>query len=252
MKRFACRLLVSILLFLSTVSARLAAQRLTPADEVDPLVGTAKSIRPTMWESNGATFPGVLAPFGMVQITPDGYHYTDTQIRGFSYLDHSSGWGSSGRFLIFPYTGTVANPSSYTHDHEKAHPWQYDVDLADYHIHASFTATLHAGYARFVFPASTESHIRLSDLSKLTIIADTGLTGYCQGTWFTAHFSKPFHVGHLDSTEITVDFTTTAGETIDIRTGFSTTSITAAAANLRQEMPTGDFESYSHEGRQRW
>ena len=269
MKRFACRLLFSSLLFISVVAAsqsipphaaatnpiasRPGPAHPDPADEVDPLIGTAKSIRPTMWESNGATFPGVLAPFGMVQITPDGYHYTDTHIRGFSYLDHSSGWGSSGRFLILPYTGPVAGPAAFTHAHEEAHPWRYDVDLTDEPIHASFTATLHVGFARFAFPASTQTHIRLSDVSKLTIVADTILTGCCQGTWFTAHFSRPFRVGRIDSTQIILDFTTTAAaRTIDIRTGFSTTSLTAAAANLREEMPTNDFEKYSREGRHRW
>jgi hypothetical protein len=42
-------------------------------------IGTAKSTQRTIWESNGATFPCVLAPFGMVQITPNGYRYTDSR-----------------------------------------------------------------------------------------------------------------------------------------------------------------------------
>jgi putative alpha-1,2-mannosidase len=225
--------------------------RPTPADEVNPLIGTAKSTQRTVWESNGATFPGVLAPFGMVQITPNAYRYTDTHITAFSYLNHSSGWSSSGSFLIMPYTSSVDSPSSFSHRGETSHPWQYDVDLLSYHIHCSFTATIHGGLARFVFPASGQSHILLSDVSDVTIVADTALTGKCHGTWFIARFSKPFRLRPQPSA-IRLDYTTTAGETIEVRTGFSKTSIAAAADNLQQEMPGDDFASISRRGKQIW
>jgi putative alpha-1,2-mannosidase len=238
------------------------APHLTPADEVDPLIGTAKSTQRTVWESNGATFPAVLAPFGMVQITPDAYRYTDTHITAFSYLNHSSGWGSSGNFLIMPYTSPVNSPSSFSHRRETSHPWQYDVDLLSYHIHCSFTATVHGGLARFVFPASGQSHILLSDVSDVTIVADTVLTGNCHGTWFIARFSKPFRLQPQPSTAppqpmtppsaIRLDYTTTPGEIIEVRTGFSNTSIAAAADNLQQEMPDDDFGQYSRQSRQTW
>ncbi len=93
------------------LSTRLFAQPTEePADAVNPLIGTAKSIRRTMWESNGATFPGVLTPFGMVQITPDGYRYTNSRSAA-SATWIISGRGASGSFLILPYTGPVARPS---------------------------------------------------------------------------------------------------------------------------------------------
>lgn len=218
------------------------------------MIGTAKSVRPTMWESNGATFPGVLAPFGMVQITPDGYHYTDKQIRGFSYLDHSSGWGSSGRFLLLPYTGDSARPSSFDHRREEAHPWKYAIDLDDFNVHASFVATIHAGYARLRFPNSRGSaeHILLSDVSGVAAIGDTCLIGRCGETWFTARFSKRFFWGQRNSSSVRLDFGVSDGENIDVRTAFSVTSAAAAEANLLAEMPLFDFERYSANGRQLW
>lgn len=276
------------------------AQGVGPADEVDPLIGTAKSSHRTVWESNGATFPGVLVPFGMVQITPDAYHYTDTQIRGFSYLDHHSGWGSGGSFLIMPYIGPDFHPSSFVHDREQSHPWQYDVDLADFGIHASFTATAHAGLARFSFPASGQSHILITDVSGVKFISDTSFTGQSHGTWFIAFSSRPFRwrpegtneaprktgpvSGNISassgnppangkdsaitgkdplaagststipgsSSEVRLDYTTTAGEVIDIRIGFSETSFDAAARNLLQEMPDNDFEKISRETKKVW
>ncbi len=236
-------------------ATRLLAQPATtqPADAVNPLIGTAKSTQRTVWESNGATFPGVLAPYGMVQITPDRYRYADTHIKGFSYLDHSSGWGSGGSFLLLSYTGKTANPSSFSHQRESSHPWQYDVDLLDYQIHASFTATTHAGLARFTFPASKDAHIVLSGVSDLTLLSDTVLTGECRGTWFIAYFSKPFHTPDTSKTQqVRFDFTTNAGEIIEIRTGFSRTSPAAAAANLRSEMPSTDFNHISQHGRAVW
>jgi putative alpha-1,2-mannosidase len=227
-----------------------------PADAVNPLIGTAKSIQRTIWESNGATFPGVLAPFGMVQITPDGYRYTDTHIKGFSYLDHASGWGAGGSFLILPYTGPIASPSSFSHSREISHPWQYDVDLSDYRIHAAFTATVHAGLARFTFPASSQAHILLSDVSDINFLSDTVLTGQCHGYWFVAHFSKPFQVQKPEPkgsrTRLCLDYTTTAGEAITLRTAFSRTSLAAAAANLQSEMPDDDLNRISRDCRAAW
>jgi predicted alpha-1,2-mannosidase len=256
---------LSLLVFSTGLLAQQADTDFQPADLVNPLIGTAKSTQPTVWESNGATFPGVLAPFGMVQITPDGYRYADTHISGFSYLDHTSGWGSRGSFLILPYTGPVAQPSSFSHKRESSHPWQYDVDLLDYHIHAAFAATTHASLARFTFPASTQGHIVLSGVSNVTLVSDTVLTGQCRGTWFIAHFSRPFQTqtpttkgseaqsrpAHAE-TGLRLDFTTTADETIEVRTGFSRTSQTAATANLQSEMPTADFNRISREGRAVW
>ncbi|MHA4810980.1 GH92 family glycosyl hydrolase [Flavitalea flava] len=241
-------------------------QAASPADEVDPLIGTDKSSHRTVWESNGATFPGVLLPFGMVQITPDSYHYKDTHIGGFSFLNHHSGWSSGGNFLIMPFTGPEKKSSSFLHSREQSHPWQYDVDLPDFDIHSSFTATVHAGFGRFVFPASGQSHILISDVSEVKIISDSILTGQSHGIWFIAHTSKPFHIQHSgkegdssdsnssesNSSEIRLDFTTRAGEIIDLRIGFSLTSIAGAAKNLLVEIPDHDFEKISRENKQIW
>ena len=64
---------------------------LPPTMLVNPLIGTG---------GHGHTFPGVCAPFGMMQLSPDtrydgwdgcgGYHYTDSIIYGFSHT-HLSG-----------------------------------------------------------------------------------------------------------------------------------------------------------------
>ncbi len=90
-------------------------------------------------------------------------------------------------------------------------------------------------------------------MSALTVVGDTVLTGQCRGSWFIAIFSKPFRPDHTtDGPQITLNFTTSAGEVIDVRTGFSRTSLTAATANLKSEMPGHDFNRISAENRKTW
>ncbi|RZM31672.1 MAG: glycoside hydrolase family 92 protein, partial [Sphingomonas sp.] len=89
------------------IAAPLAAQ--STYDQVDPMIGTG---------GEGHTFPGAVAPFGMVQLSPDtdtthvvrdsykwaaGYRYDDPTIQGFSHT-HFSGAGHSdlGDFLVMP------------------------------------------------------------------------------------------------------------------------------------------------------
>ncbi len=74
------------------------------AQLVNTLVGT---------DEHGHTYPGVVAPFGQVQLSPDtrlsgwdgcsGYHYSDNKIYGFSHT-HLSGTGCEdlGDFLFTP------------------------------------------------------------------------------------------------------------------------------------------------------
>src|ERR1700732_427040 len=102
MKMMKC-LLPGILSVCSLIN--LNAQKKKPVDFVNPLIGTGKSTHHTVWESNGAVFPAVLAPFGMVQIAPDGYFYSDKTIRCFSFLNHCSGWFSLAGFHLMAYTG---------------------------------------------------------------------------------------------------------------------------------------------------
>ncbi len=70
----------------------------TPADYVDPFIGTGGEIG----IGHGNVFPGACYPFGMIQLSPDngregweyasGYHYPDGMIAGFSHT-HLSGTG---------------------------------------------------------------------------------------------------------------------------------------------------------------
>ncbi|MDE3068606.1 MAG: GH92 family glycosyl hydrolase [Verrucomicrobiota bacterium] len=139
-----------------------------PAYAVQDLLQYAKPLCGTA--ADGDLFPGVAAPFGMVQWSPDtgtgrhcgGYAYEDSRIIGFS-LDHLSGAGCNygENFAFMPVPGPVtASPNTrrtafatpFSHDQEAAKPGYYAVTLGD-GIKVQLTATERSGFGRFTYPA---------------------------------------------------------------------------------------------------
>lgn len=169
----------------SFLAAPLAAQ--TGYQHADPLVGTG---------GEGHTFPGAVAPFGMVQLSPDtdsgceirqcyghaaGYRYDDPTIQGFS-LTHFSGAGHSdlGDFLIAAVAGDAVplepgdprKPGSgyrsrFSHAEEVARPGYYAVTLQDQGVRAEMTAGTRVAVERYAFPAGKAAHLVLDLRSSL-------------------------------------------------------------------------------------
>ena len=141
-----------------------------PAQHVDPLIGT-KPGGPDFGHGGGAgnTFPGAVAPFGMLQWSPDtvvhqhgGYHYDDNRIRGFS-LTHMSGSGCSdyGTVPFMPSLGTTpAAHSNFSHADEQASPGYYSVRF-DNGIRTELTADKRSGVARFTYPAGQRASLNV-------------------------------------------------------------------------------------------
>ncbi len=134
----------------------------TLTDYVNPLIGTA---------AGGDTYPGAVAPFGMVQFSPDtsspsiGYDYGDRQIQGFS-LTHMSGVGCSdfGDVFLTATTGPIKTDvadyqSTFSHRRESASPGYYQAHLSRWNVNAELTATERAGLARFTFPAGQPGNV---------------------------------------------------------------------------------------------
>ncbi len=146
---------------------------------VDPMIGTG---------GDGHTYPGAVAPFGMVQLSPDtdttctvrdcyshaaGYHYEDPTIQGFSHT-HFSGAGHSdlADFLVMPVSGDTVKlepgsakvpgsgyRSRFDHKTETAEPGYYAVTLADYGVRAEMTAGTRVGVHRYTFPSAKAAHL---------------------------------------------------------------------------------------------
>ena len=189
-----CALLLAIVLPCQAVLAQ-------GYDMVDPFIGTG---------GEGHTFPGAVAPFGMVQLSPDtnpacrirecydwaaGYRHDDPFIYGFSHT-HFSGSGHSdlGDVLVQPIAGDAVplEPAGYRSRYlkgtERAQPGYYAVTLAN-DIRTELTAGTRIGVHRYAFPAGKAAHLLL-DLrsglynypgktlwSSLRLRADGTLTG---------------------------------------------------------------------------
>ena len=190
---------------------------------VNPFIGTG---------GHGHTYPGPTAPFGLVQLSPDGgtegwdwssgYHYSDSSIIGFSHTHLSgTGIGDMADVLIMPTTGEIklepgtrTDPdigyrSRFSHDKEFAEPGYYSVHLQDYNIGVELTATPHCGMHRYTFNTNEEANL-IVDLkhgiysyvlkARLTVENNNTLVGYritggwadIQPVYFVMKFSKPF------------------------------------------------------------
>ncbi|MBB4685598.1 GH92 family glycosyl hydrolase [Amycolatopsis jiangsuensis] len=198
-----------------------------PAKWVNPFIGT----RPGGEDHGtgggaGNTFPGAVAPFGMVQWSPDtqksqpgGYFYDDDTLTGFS-LTHLSGAGcTTYQDLPFmPYVGEVStspatDPGHYTskfsHDNEHATAGAYDVTL-DSGAKVELSATQRTGSARLSYPAgaastllvNTSGSINGTDDASITIGKDS-ISGWASSgrfcgaknsyrVYFSAKFDQPF------------------------------------------------------------
>ena len=172
-RRRAIAAVLAVTLGLSASSLSAA----TSADSVNPFIGTA---------GEGHMFPGAVAPFGMVQLSPDtdtgcvlrtcyghaaGYRHEDPTIEGFSHT-HFSGAGHSdlGDLLVMPFSGdavamdpgTAASPgyrSRFSHDSEVAHPGYYAVTLDGPGVRAELTAGTRIGVHRYAFPTGKAAHL---------------------------------------------------------------------------------------------
>lgn len=194
---------------------------------VNPFVGT----RPGGADQGtgggaGNTFPGAVAPFGMVQWSPDtvksqpgGYFYDDNALTGFS-LTHLSGAGCSSYEDIpfIPYVGEVStspatDPGHYTstfsHANEHATAGEYDVKL-DSGAKVELSATQRTGSARLTYPAgasstllvNTSGSVNGTDDASISIGKDT-ISGWATSgrfcgaknsyrVYFSAKFDTPF------------------------------------------------------------
>ena len=211
-------LLIVAFIFLLFSCSTQKNERQDLAQYVKPFVGTG---------GHGHTYPGAVAPFGMIQNSPDtrmdswdgcsGYHISDTTILGFS-LTHLTGTGCNdyGDFRFAPVTGKPSfnsedYSSSFKHENESAKAGYYSVVLDDYNIKVELTASERAAMQRYTFPQTNDAHliIELQESntsaetiheSFITIESDNAISGFRRtGQWasdqylyFYAEFSKPF------------------------------------------------------------
>ncbi|MBD0724114.1 hypothetical protein B6A10_02875 [Flavobacterium sp. L1I52] len=279
---------------------------------VNPLIGTAPSTTVSALqhgedekENNAQVVPYVTVPFGMTNWTPQTkatetkciapYYYTDTKISGF----RGSHWLSGscvqdyGSMTIMPISGKLKcqaddRASHFSHDTEKASPYNYHVTLADYAIDVNMTATKRCGLFQFTFENSGEAHIIVNPNSDegegfVQINADKNeITGYnpvhkiYQGWGEKAGFSGYFvvqlskksskygvyqnekilagntQISNQENIGAYISFMVEKGETIEAKIGTSFTSIEQARKNLQAETKGVDFAQAKDNLKETW
>lgn len=152
-----------------------APQPLTPDDieyrdliqYVDPFIGT---------EGQGNVIPGPCVPHGMVKLSPDSavdtgdldaYAWETPVLEGFSHT-HLQGPGGSGygysEILLMPVVGTPPDgkvTAAFDHANEEASPGYYAVTFSESLVKAELTASAHAGFHRYTFPANSDAWVLL-------------------------------------------------------------------------------------------
>jgi len=264
---------ILFLLFAFAIASTINAQKKSPVDYVNPLMGTQS----TYALSTGNTYPAIAAPWGMNFWTPqtgkegDGwtYSYTANKIRGLKQTHQPSPWiNDYGQFSLFATSDRVVfdeneRESWFSHKSETATPYYYSVYLADYDVTAELSPTSRAALFRFTFPQTDSATIVVDAFDKgsyVKIIPEARkIVGYstrnCGGVpdnfknFFVIEFDEAFdYFGAVTNNKINfnttvtetshagavVGFKTVRGQQIHARVASSFISIEQAERNLNE------------------
>ena len=205
-------------------------------------------------DAHGHTFPGAVAPFGMIQLSPDtrpqagdwdgcsGYHYSDSVIYGFSHT-HLSGTGCDDWCDVLVTPGA----STFRHSREKAEPGFYSVRL-DNGVRVRLAAGRRCAMHEYKF---AHGPARLTvDLRHRDVLDDWSINygpGWCSGkrvstSWasgqqlyFYLEFSADGECELIDGGKAAVF--TFPGRKVSVRVGISSVSEENARQNLMSEYP---------------
>lgn len=277
--------------FFLLINIWILSQDISPADYVNPLMGTQS--KPSL--SNGNTYPAIGLPWGMNIWTPqtgkmgDGWAYTydADKIRGFKQTHQPSPWMNDyGAFAIMPGVGKMKfkeedRASWFSHKAEIAKPYFYSVYLADINVTTEFTPTERAAFFKFDFPKTDSAYVVIDALNKGSyikilpkqrkIIGYT--TKYARGkydnfkNYFIVQFDKDFDVtttwkddklvsGQLEVTSdhagAVVGFKLKNKEAVYAKVASSFISFEQAELNLKREIADRSFDQVKDNAKDVW
>ena len=254
--------------------AALTAQD-TPADLVDPFVGTLADF--------GQLSPAAVAPFGMMQLGPDtspanhaGYDHAATTLLGFSHTRGVGvGCGGAGGDLMISlrYAGQ-AGPALIDKAGETARPGTYRVRY-DGGILAEMVATRGAGVLRFTLPHAGAVDLRIdarhsyskrlaaswASLTSDDLRADLVAGTVCDQGAYHLHTAsrillngRPIHQTLTAGADdlATLHIVGKAGDAMEIRTGLSTVDGRGAASVRDVELGSKPLAAVATETRAAW
>jgi predicted alpha-1,2-mannosidase len=257
--------LAGVLLLVTYATAQ--TEKKAPVDYVNPNIGGIGQLL-------SSTSPNVIMPYGMMRIAPIttpgiGDRYLADKIYGFP----------AGGMSLMPMTGTAeTDPSKYAsmydHDIEVATPYYYAAILEKYDIKVEYTASSHAAYYRFTFPAGKAAHILFNlpqsakiDSTNNTVLSGGGGGGRGRSGYFYAELSKPISSsrtltsaqpargnarGGAGGQAILADFSSGKERQVEMRVGISSISLDQARQNLQREIQSWDFDKTKAQARKTW
>jgi putative alpha-1,2-mannosidase len=233
---------------------------------VNPFIGTAKTKVKSLWGSEGGTYPGAVAPFGFVQLTPEtnvssakGYNYTDSAIFFFSCINHKSGYpnGSSGDIYVMPVDGRSDIQIGkyhrvFQHRDEKAEPGYYSVLFRDNGTIAEATSSQRTGMLRFTFPKGITPAIFLGDMGAIEVKSKRKIYGSKQNT--VIYFNHDFTGKKEIDGGAVFTFKPDAGTKTELtlKIGVSSAGIESSDMNLREEAGSRSFKEFREQNQNRW
>ncbi|MDF0487840.1 glycoside hydrolase family 92 protein [Sphingomonas sp. H39-1-10] len=252
-----------------------AAARETPAELVDPFVGSLADF--------GQLSPAAVAPFGMVQLGPDtspanhaGYDYAATALLGFS---HTRGvgvgcGGAGGDLIISLRYADQPGASALDKASEAARPGTYRVRY-DGGILAEMAATRGAGVLRFTLPRAGTVDLRVDprhsyskrlaarweSLTSDDLRADLVAGTVCDAGAYHLHSASQIRVnGRLIHQRLsagpadlaTLKLVARAGDTVEVRTGLSSVDGAGAAMTRDREIGGRSLAAVAADTRARW
>ena len=269
------------LLILAAVTFNIEAEK-RPTDYVNPFLGTAPLTNPAdigfkppwrVWA--GLVFPGASVPNAMVQLSPitkfgsgAGYEYENTKIVAFAHTN--KGHWNLCNIPILPVSGDV-NPmdfaSTFSHQHESAHPGFYQVYLERYGINAELTSTLRTGYHRYTYKDNSQpkklvvnlaiSNERIKDW-KIDQDGGHAFEGFqvaSEKVYFYAESNyqiKTIEMLKGEKSDLPVIDFVNGNTPIEIKIGLSFVSVANAKENLEKELGTKSFDTVKAEAGTAW
>lgn len=247
------------LLWLFSLSA-LSAQN---AQWVNPLIGTGRCDVSTLWGNYGGTYPGAVAPWGMVQLTPEtsvrpgetGYYYEDTTLLSFSCLSHASGYpnGSAGRLHFSFHSGPaqlVTEPGvrSFSHADEVARPGYYRLSFGN-GDRIEMTATTHTGLYRY----HSEEEQTVVWIYRGGALQMEGRQLRASHQHAIIRFDKPYRSSWIRNDTACFVFDRKATSSgLNILLSASETGFRESESNAQIEVPCWDFDTVSKATYQQW
>ena len=257
----------------------------SPSARVDPFIGTAGTANcfPNACVPHGFVQPGPSSGTGAWKYC-GGYQIEDRKLYGF-VQDAISGTGvcDFGDVLIQPFTGKGEDAEfRAVKANEAAWPGYYTVSYPRQRIRAEGTCSERATFWQFTYGGRGEPHLLLDfqwghankghlarrvQLCEIDFPDDRTVRGRVRiHQWvkrdyhFCMKFNRPVRArkiaprekGKGDRYVLDFDFAPGTGRNLAVKTGFSSTSVSAAGANLAAEIPHWHFNDVADAAMRKW